>query len=96
MTRDDQAEATLCARSVAGDRTAFEALVRMHQSAVRKQLRRLTKGDDGLADEGVATTRVDLLTWPRRVSCRPGISSKNSGARRNFLPGSIALPTTAT
>lgn len=30
---------------------AFEALVRQHQSAVRKQLRRLTKGDDGLADD---------------------------------------------
>ncbi len=29
----------------------FEALVRMHQSTVRKQLRRLTKGDDGLADD---------------------------------------------
>jgi RNA polymerase sigma-70 factor (ECF subfamily) len=51
MTLGDNAEATLCARSVAGDRSAFESLVRMHQAAVRKQLRRLCKGDDGLADD---------------------------------------------
>jgi len=51
MTLGAHSEAMLCARSVAGDRTAFESLVRMHQSTMRKQLRRLTRGDDGLADD---------------------------------------------
>ncbi|MFC4161163.1 RNA polymerase sigma factor [Chitinimonas lacunae] len=34
-----------------GDRAAFASLVRLHQRAVRAQLRRLCSGDDGWADE---------------------------------------------
>lgn len=39
----------------------FEALVRAHQSHVRRQLRRLTKGDDALADDLAQETFV--LAW---------------------------------
>ena len=43
------------------DRRAFEALVRRHQSLVRTVLRRLTKGDAGLADDLAQETFV--LAW---------------------------------
>jgi RNA polymerase sigma-70 factor (ECF subfamily) len=38
-------------RAVAGDVTAFGALVRLHQSALRGFLRRLTRGNHALADD---------------------------------------------
>jgi len=37
--------------AAAGDRAAFEALVRQHQSLLRGFLRRLTRGDHALADD---------------------------------------------
>jgi RNA polymerase sigma-70 factor (ECF subfamily) len=37
--------------AAAGDRAAFEALVRQHQSPLRGFLRRLTRGDHALADD---------------------------------------------
>jgi RNA polymerase sigma factor (sigma-70 family) len=43
------------------DRNAFAELVRRHQSAVRAVLRRLTKGDAGLADDLAQETFV--LAW---------------------------------
>ena len=43
------------------DRAAFAELVRRHQSAVRTVLRRLTKGDAGLADDLAQETFV--LAW---------------------------------
>jgi RNA polymerase sigma factor (sigma-70 family) len=45
----------------AGDRHAFAALVRRHQSSVRALLRRLTNGDDALADDLAQETFV--LAW---------------------------------
>lgn len=44
-------EASWLARAREGDRGAFAALVRLHQRAVRTQLRRLCGGDDAWADE---------------------------------------------
>jgi RNA polymerase sigma-70 factor (ECF subfamily) len=44
-------ELALCERALAGERGAFEELVRSHQGAVRNQLRRLTQGDAALADD---------------------------------------------
>ena len=44
-------DGVLVARAVAGDATAFDALVRQHQSAVRGFLRRLTGHDHALADD---------------------------------------------
>lgn len=41
----------LHALASAGDHRAFNALILAHQSAVRHQLRRLTKGDAALADD---------------------------------------------
>jgi RNA polymerase sigma factor (sigma-70 family) len=41
--------------------SGFEALVRAHQSRVRRQLRRLTKGDHALADDLAQETFV--LAW---------------------------------
>jgi RNA polymerase sigma-70 factor (ECF subfamily) len=43
------------------DRNAFAELVRRHQSRVRAVLRRLSKGDDGLADDLAQETFV--LAW---------------------------------
>jgi RNA polymerase sigma-70 factor (ECF subfamily) len=51
MPRADVGEAELLGRAKIGDHTAFGALVRLHQSNVRNQLRRLTKGDVELADD---------------------------------------------
>ncbi len=44
-------EASLLALAAAGDRAAFEALVRQRQSPLRGFLRRLTRGDYALADD---------------------------------------------
>lgn len=41
----------LARRAVAGDNAAFDSLVRMHQSAVRGFLRRLSGNDHALADD---------------------------------------------
>ncbi len=51
MSAAEESEAALCRRAAAGDRAAFEQLVRSHQSGVRNQLRRLTHGDGALADD---------------------------------------------
>ena len=51
MSGAKESEAALCQRAAAGDRSAFAALVRSHQSGVRNQLRRLTHGDFALADD---------------------------------------------
>ena len=49
---DGPPDAVLVARALAGnDRHAFAVLVRRHQSSVRALLRRLTNGDDALADD---------------------------------------------
>jgi len=49
---DGPSDAVLVARVLAGeDRHAYAALVRRHQGAVRALLRRLTQGDDALADD---------------------------------------------
>ena len=65
----------------AGDRGAFAQLVRAHQSRVRLQLRRLTRGDLALADDLAQETFVQawqhlaafrgearLATWLHRVA----------------------------
>lgn len=59
MTDTRAADAALVARVIAhDDRHAFAALVRQHQSAVRAQLRRLTRGDAALADDLAQETFV--------------------------------------
>src|ERR1700733_7044437 len=44
-------EEGLVGQAVRGDRAAFARLVRQHQSRLRGFLRRLTKGDQSLADD---------------------------------------------
>jgi RNA polymerase sigma-70 factor (ECF subfamily) len=44
-------EAGLVGQAAQGDRAAFAALVRQHQSRLRSFLRRLTRGDAALADD---------------------------------------------
>ncbi len=51
MPDAENPETGVCERALAGDHKAFAELVRTHQSAVRTQLRRLTKGDAALADD---------------------------------------------
>ncbi len=50
------------------DRNAFALLVRRHQSAVRATLRRLTRGNDALADDLAQETFV--LAWRNLASFR--------------------------
>jgi len=69
------------ARARTGDRHAFARLVRSHQSRVRLQLRRLTRGDAALADDLAQETFVQawlhlnefrgdarLATWLHRIA----------------------------
>ena len=70
-------------RARGGDRAAFGRLVKRHQSAVRLQLRRLTRGDAALADDlaqdtflqawtGLSGFRGEarLSTWLYRIAYR--------------------------
>jgi RNA polymerase sigma factor (sigma-70 family) len=78
---DEAACAAWLARARQGDRHAFARLVRMHQSRVRTQLRRLTRGDAALADDLAQETFVQawlhlndfrgdarLATWLHRIA----------------------------
>jgi RNA polymerase sigma-70 factor (ECF subfamily) len=69
------------ARARAGDREAFAQLVRIHQSRVRLQLRRLARGDMALADDLAQETFVQawqhlgqfraearFATWLHRIA----------------------------
>jgi RNA polymerase sigma-70 factor (ECF subfamily) len=71
------------ARARTGDLAAFARLVRVHQSRVRLQLRRLTRGDEALADDLAQETFVQawrhlaafrgdarLATWLHRIALR--------------------------
>ena len=79
----------------AGDRDAFARLVRAHQSRVRLQLRRLTRGDTALADDLAQETFVQawlhlrefrgdarFATWLHRIA----LSRWLQHARRPRLP----------
>ena len=83
------------ARARRGDRRAFARLVQTHQSRVRLQLRRLTHGDAGLADDLAQETFVQawlhladfrgdarLATWLHRIALTRFLQH----ARRPQLP----------
>ena len=83
------------ARARRGDRRAFARLVQTHQSRVRLQLRRLTRGDAGLADDLAQETFVQawlhladfrgdarLATWLHRIALTRFLQH----ARRPQLP----------
>jgi RNA polymerase sigma-70 factor (ECF subfamily) len=83
------------ARARRGDRRAFARLVESHQSRVRLQLRRLTHGDAGLADDLAQETFVQawlhladfrgdarLATWLHRIALTRFLQH----ARRPQLP----------
>lgn len=56
-------DAALVARALTDDRQAFGELVRRHQSAVRRFLRHLTRGQEALADDLAQETFVQA--WHR-------------------------------
>jgi RNA polymerase sigma-70 factor (ECF subfamily) len=71
--------------------SSFEALVREHQSRVRQQLRRLTRGDVGLADDLAQETFVQawrhigsyrgearLSTWLHRIALNTWLMHRRS------------------
>jgi RNA polymerase sigma-70 factor, ECF subfamily len=69
VERPEPADAELVAAVVVrDDREAFARLVRRHQSMVRSVLRRLAKGDHGLADDLAQETF--LLAWRNLRSFR--------------------------
>jgi RNA polymerase sigma-70 factor (ECF subfamily) len=83
------------ARARRGDRRAFARLVEAHQSRVRLQLRRLTRGDAALADDLAQETFVQawlhlaefrgdarLATWLHRIALTRFLQH----ARRPRLP----------
>ena len=83
------------ARARRGDRRAFAGLVEAHQSRVRLQLRRLTRGDAALADDLAQETFVQawlhladfrgdarLATWLHRIALTRFLQH----ARRPQLP----------
>jgi RNA polymerase sigma-70 factor (ECF subfamily) len=92
-------DAQLLARAIADDdRNAFAELVRRHQSAVRNLLRRLTCGEDALADDlaqetflrayrGLAGFRQDakLSTWLYRIAYNVYLDER--ARRREPQPG---------
>lgn len=61
MADAQEFEARLCQSAAQGDRAAFGELVRQYQSALRSQLRRLTRGDVALADDLAQDSF--LLAW---------------------------------
>src|SRR5471030_3541500 len=83
------------ARARQGDRLAFACLVRAHQSRVRLQLRRLTRGDTALADDLAQEAFVQawlhlsdfrgdarLATWLYRIAYRRFLMQlRNQGPR---------------
>ncbi len=96
----DPAEPALCARAAAGDRLAFAALVRQYQSPLRQQLRRLTRGDAGLADDLAQDSLIQawkhlpgfqgqarFQTWLYRIAYNCFLMH----VRRHPLPG-VAAP----
>src|SRR5438034_2483973 len=61
MTRPEAPDTVLVARCLGeDDRHAFAELIRRHQSAVRSLLRRLTRGNDALADDLAQDTFVQV------------------------------------
>ncbi|HET9823000.1 MAG TPA: RNA polymerase sigma factor [Burkholderiaceae bacterium] len=73
----------------------FEALVRAHQSRVRQQLRRLTRGDHALADDLAQETFVQawrhigtfrgearVSTWLYRIAYNAFLAHQRTGAGR--------------
>jgi RNA polymerase sigma-70 factor (ECF subfamily) len=93
--RDQAQIADWLARARQGDRHAFARLVRAHQSRVRLQLRRLTRGDAALADDLAQETFVQawlhlnefrgdarLATWLHRIA----LTCFLQHARRPQLP----------
>jgi RNA polymerase sigma factor (sigma-70 family) len=93
--REDAANAGWLALARHGDRAAFARLVRAHQSRVRLQLRRLTRGDHALADDLAQESFVQawqhlhefrgdarLATWLHRIALTRFLQH----ARRPQLP----------
>jgi RNA polymerase sigma factor (sigma-70 family) len=78
--------------------SGFEALVRAHQSRVRQQLRRLTKGDHALADDlaqetfllawrHIGSFRGDarVATWLYRIAYNAFLAHRRSNPRHELL-----------
>ena len=66
MPESEDSDEDLCRSAIAGRTDAFAALVRRHQSSVRQQLRRLTKGNRALVDDLAQECFLDAWkTLPR-------------------------------
>jgi RNA polymerase sigma-70 factor (ECF subfamily) len=83
---------TLISRVVASDdREAFRILVERHQGAIRSVLRRLTRGDQALADDLAQSAilraymtldtfegKAELRTWLYRIACNEFFQHRRS------------------
>ena len=97
-------DASLLAAARHGDAVAFGALVRSHQSNVRRQVRHLMHGNDGVADElaqdsfvlawrriGEFRGEARLATWLHRIAYRRFLMHLRSDAARIETTGAIDL-----
>jgi RNA polymerase sigma-70 factor (ECF subfamily) len=80
----DAPDAELIARALlADDRAAFGQLVQRHQSAVRRYLRHLTRGDAALADDLAQETFLTAWRGLARFQGRAGFSTWLLGIAHN-------------
>ena len=104
-TSPDKSDATLVARSLAGDRPAFEELVRKHQASLFRRARWMGLDADAAADLVQDTfvkayTNLDACREPNRFGYWVGRILRNSAldffksAARRGIPLSPSLPTT--
>jgi RNA polymerase sigma-70 factor (ECF subfamily) len=90
---DEDATRRALARAQGGDLAAFAGLVRAHQSRVRWQLRRMTHGDDALADDLAQETfvqawrhlaafdgRARFATWLHTIAAREFLQHRRRAA----------------
>ena len=93
-----KSDSELIAGFLAGDSSAFEELVKRHQSSIRQFLRRLTTGDHALADDiaqevfvrmftSLSSFRGDatLSTWLHTIAYRMFLRHVQSNAMLDFV-----------
>lgn len=93
-----KSDSELIAGFLAGDPSAFEELVKRHQSSIRQFLRRLTAGDHALADDiaqevfvrmftSLSSFRGDatLSTWLHTIAYRMFVRHVQSNAMLDFV-----------
>lgn len=93
-----KSDSELIAGFLAGDRSAFQEMVKRHQSSIRQFLRRLTTGDHALADDiaqevfirmftslSAFRGQATLSTWLHSIAYRLFLRHVESNSRLEFV-----------